>query len=173
MLPPLKPFLLEEGQQGIEPVPMQGDLLARCEEVQLVLEVGQVGYDGAVRPLYGRRELEGDVLGRPLAYVPDADVHIGQAAEVVVDYDLRAPHGGGLPFLQVERPAVHLDHLVVGDYEDQEEDDVGGSGGDLGVGGEAHGCTRPFRGSRIRRHVRTTRHVPPYQKPSHKWGRRR
>jgi hypothetical protein len=54
----------------------------------------------------------------------DADVYVGQAAVVVVNYHLRTPHDGSLPFLQVKRPAVHLDHLVVGDHEDQEEDDV-------------------------------------------------
>src|SRR5215210_1173402 len=89
-------------------VPNGGQVRLRGHEVDAVLEVGQLGYVVAAGALKWRGELEGDVLGRAVAYVPDHYVG-GEAPGVVgVHYDLGAvcvvAGLTGLPAL-VEDPA--------------------------------------------------------------------
>jgi hypothetical protein len=75
-------IFLYSGQEVVEGVPVASDLGPRREGGQPFLKERQVAQDRAVRALDGGRELERDVLGRPLSDVLDDEVHVGQVRVV-------------------------------------------------------------------------------------------
>src|SRR5215210_550466 len=130
---------LQERQQGIELVPVAGDLTVRRQEVEPVLEVGQVRDDEAVGALDGRRELELYVPGRALAHVADGHVELGQALVVLLHYYERTAHRRALRPHLLQRGLAYLPGKVVAEGEHDHEQQVGHRGDDLGEGYDVHG----------------------------------
>ena len=81
----------EEGQEGVQGVPVTADLGAKGQGVQSFPEERQIAENQAVGAFYGCGELEGDVLGRSPADVLDDEADVGQVGIIFGDRDQTPP----------------------------------------------------------------------------------